>query len=81
MPLISLPVFYCSSVCSVNHVSICIQDKALSDGVIQWAMFLPLDRKVGGLDFPSSSYLLVEQQQRAGGISRFLDQALNAEAL
>lgn len=81
MPLISLPVFHCSSVCSVNHVSICIRDKALSDSAIQWAMFLPLGRKVRGLDFPSSSYLLVEQQQRAGGISCFLDQALNTETL
>lgn len=77
MPLISSPVFYCYNVCSVNHMSICIQDKALSDSAIQWAMFLSRGRKVRGLDFPSSSYLLVGQQQRAGGISCFLDRALN----
>lgn len=46
MSLISSPVFYCSSVCSVNHVSICIQDKALNDSEIQWAMFLPLGSRV-----------------------------------
>lgn len=79
MPLISLPVFYCSSVCSVNHVSVCIQHKALSESAVQWVMFLPLGRRVGGLDFPSSLFLLVGQQQRAGGISCFLDQALNTE--
>jgi len=81
MALICLPVFYCSSVCSANHVSICIQDKPLSDSASQQAMLLPLGRRVGGSDFPSSSYLLAGQQKRAGGISCFLDQALNTETL
>lgn len=78
MSLISLPVFYCSS---VKHVSICIQDKALNDSEIQWAMFLPLGSSVEGLYFPSSSYLLVGKQEKAGGVNCFLDQALNRETL
>lgn len=81
MPLISLLVFYCSTVCSINHVSIYIQDKALSDSAVQWAMFLPLGGKVSGLCFPPGSHLLVGQQQRAGGICCFLDQALHTETM
>ena len=53
MPLISLLVFYCSTMCSVNHVSIYIQAKALGDSAVQWAMLLPLGKKVSSSDSPS----------------------------
>lgn len=59
MPLISLLVFCCSTVCSLNHVSIYIQAKALGDSAVHWAMLLPLGRKVSSSDFPSGSHLLV----------------------
>lgn len=65
MPLISLLVFYCSTMCSVNHVSIYIQAKALGDSAVQWAMLLPLGKKVSSSDSPSGSHLLVGQKQRA----------------
>lgn len=71
MPLISLPVFYCSGACPVSHVNICIQCEALNDSAIQWVMLLPPGRRVRGLGIPSSSYLLVGHQQRAGGMFLF----------